>query len=170
MDTIEIKYGKGGQNKMANMFLLLGVLGIAMVIFIWFIETRVWLVGRVVSIFVSLLGIGGWLKLKLAPKNPDETAIRISTEGIEAQTTPIAKAAGFIHSEDIADIFLNKNYMEIQVSDPDKYAARMKNFFVRDAFIKAKNGIIPISIAEVDVTEEEMRSYIIKIVPKFKNN
>ena len=100
--------------------------------------------------------------MKLFGKKSDEIALSIGANGITGNTTPIAKAAGLIEWNDIVNIYNEGKYVDLEIRDPQKYADRMKNFFVRDTFMKTMKGFIRISIAEIDVTNQEIDQTIRK--------
>ncbi|MVZ67684.1 hypothetical protein GQF61_17735 [Sphingobacterium sp. DK4209] len=116
------------------------------------------------SVFITLLGIGAFLKLSIAPKKATDIAIAINRQGITGNTTPIARAAGLIEWKDIVDYQIEQGRLLVVLVDPQKYADRMKNFFVRDTFMKGQKGIITISFAETDSTYEEIAKYMIHYV------
>ncbi|MCT1526348.1 STM3941 family protein [Sphingobacterium hotanense] len=164
MNEVTIPYSAKKQKNMALLFLLIGIAGLAIGYYIFFLETRVYLIGRVVSIFLILLGFGGFLKLILAPKKATDAAITFSKLGIQGNTTPVAKAAGLIEWSDIAEYQIDDRYIHIALKNPEKYAERMKSFFVRDTFMKGQKGALAISIAEVDATEGEIARYVYQFI------
>ncbi|MGJ1203482.1 STM3941 family protein [Sphingobacterium lactis] len=162
MESFEFKYGKGQQQKIALFFLVIGIVGLVFIYYVYFVDTRALIMWKVTSVFLALLGFGAFLKLILAPKDPNEVALRIDAQGITGKTTPVAKAAGLIDWEDITHIDHSGNMMFVQVINPEKYAQRMKNFFVKDTFMKTNKGYINFSLMELNATEAEIHSAITK--------
>ncbi|WFB62346.1 hypothetical protein PZ892_11740 [Sphingobacterium sp. WM] len=162
METTNFKYSQKKLNKMAFYFLIIGVLGAGFVYYSWFIKTEGLVFGRYSSIFLALLGFGAFIYMKLFGKKPDEIALSIGTYGITSNTTPVAKAAELIEWNDIVNIYNEGKFIDIEIRDPQKYAERMKNFFVKDTFMKTMKGFIRISIAEVEVTNQEIDQAISK--------
>lgn len=160
MDTVDIKFGKAAQRKAGLLFLAIGVAGLAFAYYSWFIKTDGLIFGRVGSIGLTLLGFGIFLKTLLAPQNTDEVAIHFGPEGFSAKTSPIAKAIGLIPWEDVKEVYVAKNMLTLQLKEPEQYAGRIKSFLIRDTFIKAQQGAVPVSFLEVDVQEEEIRSLV----------
>ncbi len=164
MELTNFKYSQKKLNNMAMIFLLLGIAGLGFAYYKWFVDTNSYAVsmGKYGSIFIALLGFGAFTYMKLFGKKSDEIALSIGTNGITSNTTPVAKAAELIEWDDLLDINFNGNFLDIYVKDPQKYADRMKSFFVRDTYLKAMKGVIRISIAEVDGSPEEMSKAISK--------
>lgn len=162
METTTIKYGAGGQRKTALLFLGIGVIGLAFVYYSWFMKNDGVIFGRYTSIFITLLGFGAFLKLTIWPKKADAAALIISQQGISSFTTPIARAIGLVAWDDIQFIHLEKNILHIILHDPKKYSGKIKNFFVRDTFLKTKEGAIPVSILEIDSTAPELTDILRK--------
>ena len=164
MELTNFKYNQKKLNKMATIFLLLGIAGLGFAYYKWFVDTSSYVVsmGKYGSIFIALLGFGAFTYMKLFGKKGDEIALSIGTNGITSNTTPIANAAELIEWRDLVDVNFNGNYLDIHVKDPQKYADRMKSFFVRDTYLKGMKGVIRISIAEVDGSPEEISRAIAK--------
>ncbi len=160
MQTKSFIYSKGKQTNIALLFLMLAIVGAGVAFYMWFWADPLNLSVLVGGVFLSLLGLIVFLKLILAPSKENETAITISDKGITAGTTPVAKAAGLIEWTDITHIQLYQHLLEIQVKDPEKYAARMKRFFVRDTFLKSLNGTIKISIKETNASYDEVKKLL----------
>lgn len=156
MKTKIFLYSKNNQQKIALLFLGLAVAGAAMALYMWLWTDRIRIKTMVGGIFLTILGLVFFLKWAFAPKRENETAVVISDEGITANTTPIAKGAGLIEWADIEAIQLYTRLLEIRVSNPDKYAGRMKSFFVRDTFLKAVKGTVKISLTETNATYNEV--------------
>lgn len=160
MQTKTFTYSEGNQRNMGVKFLLLAVLGAGLALYMWLWADPVNLIVLIGGVFMALLGLIVFLKLLLVPNKENETALTISDEGITATTTPVAKAAGLIEWIDVIDIQLYERMLEIQVKDPEKYAARMKNFFVKDTFLKALKGTIKISVVETNASYEELKTLL----------
>lgn len=156
MNSKTFKYSKKKQKNFAWLFLGISIVGLLTALYMWKWANPVNIKVLVTGVFLVILGLGVFLKYRLAPKKEDEIAITISDEGITALTTPVAKAAGLIEWTDMEDILIYNNILKIAVSRPDKYAARMKNIFVRDTFRKTLQGAIPISRMETTATENEL--------------
>ncbi|WKK60292.1 MULTISPECIES: STM3941 family protein [unclassified Sphingobacterium] len=159
MNEVIIPYSVKKQKNMALLFLLIGIAGLAIGYYVFILNTAGYTMGKVASVFLILLGFGVFLKLFLAPKKATDAAISFSKSGIQGNTTPVAKAAGLIEWSDIADYQIDERYIHVAIKDPEKYAQRMKNFFVRDTFMKGQKGALAISIAEVDATNDEIARY-----------
>ncbi|WP_156306663.1 STM3941 family protein [Sphingobacterium endophyticum] len=169
METKNFFYGKEKMNALAIKFLLLGIAGLIGIYYIWFVEERIYLIGRVVVVFLALLGIGAFIYLKLFGKKPNEIALSISPQGIKSNTTPVLNAADLIEWTDITNVFYVGNTIDIEVIDPNKYADRMKNFFVRDTYMKAMKGIFRISLNEVNAPEKELAETLNPYLNKLNN-
>ena len=165
MQTKTFIYSKSNQRNIAFLFLGLGAIGAALALYMWLWADPILLSVLVGGIFLAILGIIIFLKLMFAPKKENETAITISKEGITATTTPVAKAAGLIEWNDIANINLLTKSLEVTLINPEKYAARMKNFFVRDTFMKSLKGTVRISFMETNASYNE----IAEILKKYTN-
>lgn len=162
METTNFNYSEEKLKKIAFYFLIIGLVGVGFVYYSWFIKTEGLVFGRYSSIFIALLGFGAFIYMKLFGKKSDEIALSIGANGITGNTTPTAKAAGLIEWNDIVNIYNEGKYVDLEIRDPQKYADRMKNFFVRDTFMKTMKGFIRISIAEIDVTNQEIDQTIRK--------
>ncbi|MBX3253592.1 MAG: hypothetical protein KF862_05575 [Chitinophagaceae bacterium] len=153
-------YNKRNQQKLAFLFLGLGILGAVLALYMWLWANPVLLSVLVGGVLMALLGIFVFLKLIFAPGKENETAITITNEGITADTTPVAKAARLIEWSDVGSIQLYTQLLELKIREPEKYAARMKSFFVRDAFLKSLKGTVRISLAETNATYNEMKEIL----------
>lgn len=160
MQTKTFTYNKSNQRMIALLFLGLGLLGTALALYMWLCADPILLTVFVGGILLAILGIIVFIKLMLAPKKENEIVIAISKEGITAHTTPVAKAAGLIQWEDIESINLLTKSIEVKLKNPEKYAARMKNFFVRDTFLKPLKGTVKISYMETHATYDELREIL----------
>ncbi|HLT87900.1 MAG TPA: STM3941 family protein [Sphingobacterium sp.] len=158
-------YSKGKQKDISLLFLGLGILGAAFALYTWFWADPINLMVLVGGAFLAMLGLVVFLKRVLTPTKENETAISISEKGITAITTPVAKAAGLIEWADITHIQLYERMLEIQLKAPEKYAARMRSFFVRDAFLNTLKGTIKISFLETNASYEELKVLLRKYVP-----
>lgn len=156
MQTKTFTYSEDKQKKIGLLFLVLGVVGAVLALYMWLWANPVNLMVLVGGIFMALLGLGIFLKTMLAPNKENQPAITISDEGITASTTPVVYAAGLIEWEDIEKINLLTKSMEVKLKKPDKYAVRMKNFFVRDTFLKSLKGTFRISYMETNASYNEM--------------
>lgn len=168
MQTKTFNYSKGNQKNTGVKFLLLAVLGAGLALYMWLWADPVNITILVGGVFLTFMGLVVFLKLTLAPRKENETAITISDQGIIASTTPIAKAAGRIEWPDVARVQLYDRLLEIQVKDSEKYAARMTNFFVKDTFLKALKGTIKISFVETNATYEELKVLLQQYIPLIK--
>ena len=162
MNTINFKYSEKKRGSMAMKFLLIGIAGIVATYYIWFLADREFLMGKVASIFLALLGIGSFIYMKFTGNKSEVTALSIGPDGIKGDTTPIAKAAGLIEWTDITNLHFLGNQLDIEVQNPQKFADRMSNFFVRDTYLKTMKGIIRISLSEIDYTEKELADALSK--------
>lgn len=156
MQTITFTYNKTNQLRIAFLLLAIGLLGAVVALYMWLWAKTIIINILVGGIVLALLCVGFFLKLILAPKKEGDPAITISADGIMGDTTPVAKAAGLINWNDIDGISVFKHEIEIKVKDPEKYAARMKNFFVRDTFLKSLKGTVKISTMETNATYSEL--------------
>lgn len=168
MQTKTFTYNKGKQKNTGVKFLMLAILGAGLAIYMWLWADPINIIVLVGGVFLTLLGLVVFLKLTLAPRKENEIAISVSDQGITASTTPVAKAAGLIEWADITHVQLYERLLEIQVKDPEKYAARMTNFFVKDTFLKALKGTIKISVMETNATYEELKALLQQYVPLIK--
>ncbi|MVZ60466.1 STM3941 family protein [Sphingobacterium humi] len=160
MNELKITYSHKKQQQLANIFLILLILGLGFIYYAYFIKTTGLLMGRVSSIFVAVIGLVGFLKMKIAPKKSDEIAIRIDANGIEGKTSMIAKAAGRIDWHDIGDFYVDPKNLTLELKNPQKYADRMQNFFVRDTFLKGKKGVLDIPLGETEPNIDEIHSIL----------
>lgn len=156
MQTKTFIYSKSNQRNIAFLFLGLGVLGAALALYMWLWANPILLKVLVGGAFLAVLGIIVFFKLMFAPKKESETAITVSDKGITATTTPVAKAAGLVEWADIEDIQLYTKLIELKLTNPEKYAARMKIFFVRDTFMKSLKGTVRISFMETNASYNEI--------------
>lgn len=156
METVRLCYSENKQKKLAYLFLGMAIIGAACAVYMWFYANPVLLSVLVGGVVLSVLGLAMFIRLEFTPKRDGEIAIQFSPDGITAQTTPVAKAAGLIEWQDIVDIRIYERELAVLVRDPRKYAGRMKNFFVKDTFLKANKGQIRISIIEVDTTAADI--------------
>lgn len=160
MDQVAFNFSPSKQRQIGWFFLFLAILGITVAAYQWFFADPSYLMVVVGGVVLGVIGIIMFVKLLVAPRRNDEMAIRIDNKGILATTSPIAKGAGLIAWRDITDIQIHKRELVIWVSDPKMYAARIKNFFVRDTFLKTNKGVIRVSFIEVDVTPEQLSEWI----------
>ena len=160
IDQVALKYSQSKQRQIGWFFLLLAFLGITVAAYQWFFADPIFLAIVVGGAVLGIIGTIMFLKLLIAPRRNDEIAIRIGDSGILATTSPIAKGVGLIEWRDVIDIQILKRELIIWVSDPKKYAARIKNFFVRDTYLKTNKGVIRISFVEVDVTHEQLSDWV----------
>lgn len=156
MDTKVFTYHKRSQKNIGLLFLGVGFLGMLLILYVWLWADSVSLRILVGGVFLAFLGIIGFLKLVLIPKKENEMAIVISDSGIKSTTTPIAKAAEWIEWTDVEYVQVYNHILEIKIKQPEKYAIRMKNFFVRDTFLKGLNGIVKVSLVETNATRNEL--------------
>ncbi|SEK40427.1 hypothetical protein SAMN05661044_00162 [Olivibacter domesticus] len=159
-------YSKSKQKQMALQFLGLGALGAVMALYMWLWADPIILAVLVGGIFLAVLGIVVFFKLQFAPKKEHETAIHISDEGIRANTSPIAKAASLIAWEDVENIYFSTKLIDVKLKNPEKYAARMKSFFVRDTFLKSLKGTVRISYIETNATYDELTATLTEYAAK----
>lgn len=159
-------YSKGKQKQIALQFLGLGALGAAMALYMWLWADPIILTVLVGGVFLAVLGLVAFFKLQFAPKKEHETAIQISDEGIRASNAPVAKAAGLIAWADVENIYLSTKLIDVKLKNPEKYAARMKSFFVRDTFLKSLKGTVRISHMETNATYDELTEILTEYAAK----
>lgn len=156
MNETKFYYGKVAQNKIAFLFLALGIFGILFAYYEFFIVTDViWPARRVISIFLIVLGFGAFIYLMMKPKKSGEIALIINNNGIEGKTTAPAKAAGLIEWSDIEDLQIGKGAIRIFLHDKQKYLQRMNSFMAKEGFKGAQQTIF-ISIMEINATSDEI--------------
>lgn len=156
MNEIKFNYGKSAQNKIALLFLLVGLAGVAGTYYYFFMtENVIWIGKRVISVFLILFGFGIFLYMKMKPKRTDEAGLIVSSRGIEGKTSIVAKSAGMIPWQDIAEINIGRGEILIVLHDPEKYKAKMQGFLAKDTF-KASKGNIRISVMELEAGRDEI--------------
>lgn len=160
MQTKTFTYSKNDQKKGALFFLGLGILGAMLALYMWLWADPVNLSVLVGGVFLTFLGLFFFLKLIIHPKKENETAVVISDAGIRATTSPVAKSTGLLEWRDVEYIQLFARTLMVKVSRPEKYAARIKNFLVRDTFLKSLNGTVEISFVGTNATHNELRKYL----------
>lgn len=116
-------------------------------------QTSFWFL--IPGIALTLLCLWELIMILRAPKSTGQPAIRFSQKGIESNTIKVAASVGLIEWTDIDDALFEKNYLFIRVKDPQKYASRISNIFIRSYF-KLSKGHVGISFANTDVTREKM--------------
>lgn len=165
MQITTFTYSKGNQRKTAMLFLGLSIIGALLALYMWLWADPVILMVLVGGTFMALLGLVVFLKLLYAPGKENEVAMNISEQGITASTAPVAKAAGLIEWHDVEDINLFTKELGLRLKNPDKYAGRMKNFFVRDTFLKSLKGTVRIPFTETNASSDELKALLLKYAP-----
>ncbi|MCK0124510.1 hypothetical protein MWU76_08860 [Gelidibacter sp. F2691] len=160
MQTKTFTYSKNDQKKGALFFLGLSILGALLALYMWLWADPINLSVLVGGVFLTFLGLFFFLKLMIHPKKENEPALIISDAGIRATTSPVAKSTGLLEWRDVEYIQLFTRTLMVKVSRPEKYAARIKNFFVRDTFLKSLKGTVEISFAATNATHSELRKYL----------
>ena len=160
METKIFTYSKVNQKKIAFRFLVLAVLGASLALYTWMWSNTLNLTILIGGIFLSILGIGAFIKLIFAPTKENQLALKISKDGIVATTSPVARGAGLIEWCDIEDLRLATGMLEVKTKNPGKYAERMNNFFIKDTFLKSLKGTIRISLVETNVDSDELRQVL----------
>lgn len=156
MEQLIFVYNRSKLIKIAWRLLGLGTVGAGIALYMWLLADPVNLLALVGGVFLALLGIFVFIKIMFVGVKKDEKALFMSMAGIQATTTPVAKAAGLIVWDDIESIAITPQFLDIKVKDVSKYAERMNSFFVRDTFLKMLKGSIRISIMEVDATYNDL--------------
>jgi len=160
MENVSFRYSESGQKRVALYFLSLAIIGALAAYYMAFWSELIFLGVVVGGVFLAIIGMILFVKLYFFPKNNKRTALEVSEIGIRAFTTPVAKAVDWMIWEDVEDIRFARNMMHVALKDPEKYASRIKNFFVRDTFRKSMNGTVGVSLSEVDTTVEEIRQLV----------
>ena len=165
MQIVRFTYSASKQQKTAQLFLLLAFISIAVALYMWLLADLIILSVLVAAVLLAVLGLAVFLRLQFGPSKQSLIALCISDNGIEASTTPVAKAAGLILWADMEDVLLSPTVIDIKMKDPQKYADRMGNFFVRDSFLKSLNGWISIPYTQTDATYTELK-LILETAPR----
>lgn len=165
MQTKTFTYSARNQRNTGLKFLILAVVGAGLAVYMWLWADPINLTVLVGGVFLCIMGLAASIKLMLAPNKENQTAIAISDKGLIANTTPVAKAAGLIEWIDIVHIQFSENLFIIKVKEPEKYATKMKSFFVRDTFVKTLRGSIKVSTAETNVSNTELQALLQQYVP-----
>ncbi|SDD27262.1 STM3941 family protein [Niabella drilacis] len=162
MNEINFYYSKKKQTRLAVLFLLIALLGTAIAVYYFFFANHIVSAVTYGGIVLAILSLLIFFRLLTAPEAENEVAISINEKGIAGFTTPVIKSAGLIDWHDIASINVYDGMLEMAVHNPGKYAARMKNFFVRDSFLKTLKGTLKVSLVEVSAAKEEIMNAIEK--------
>lgn len=168
MQTKTFTYSTGNQRNIGLKFLILAVVGAGLAVYMWLWADPINLTVLVGGVFLCLIGLVISIKLLLTSNKENQTAIAISDKGIIASTTPVAKAAGFIEWTDIVHIQLSEYLFVIKLKKPEKYATKMKSFFIRDTFLKTLQGSIKVSTAETNASNTELQALLQQYAPLIK--
>ena len=158
-------YSKSSTKKAVLWFLLIGLFGLAFAYWQFFVPSdKIYLIRRVGSIFLSLVGLGGFLYLMFKPVKEHEPALIISEKGISGNTSAPAKAAGLVEWDDIEDIGIGAQGMTVFLKNPEKYRARMNTFMAKEGFKTAQQALI-YSLMGVGASRQDIESALGKYRP-----